>query len=248
MTAESPLKTNGIQVIARAAAILRVLGQEEKGLSLGKIAQRVDLPRSTVQRIIAALADERLVSTEEGDGGIRLGAELFNLAQASRTSVTDHLRWAMKQIAEETGETVDLAVLEGEQMRFVDQIVGKQRLRTASSIGERFPVATTANGKAALACLSEEEAANVLMKELGVTTVRSKAIASVLEQVAAIRAGELARDIDEHTDGISALGYALKGHHGQILALSVPVPSSRFARIESELSEVLLASRDTFAG
>lgn len=54
---------NGIQVIARAGAIMRALGDNPQGLSLAAIAQIVDLPRSTVQRIITALEAEYLVET-----------------------------------------------------------------------------------------------------------------------------------------------------------------------------------------
>ena len=50
----------GIQVIARAARILRELENEHDGLSLGQIAKRVGLPRSTVQRIVGALTEEHL--------------------------------------------------------------------------------------------------------------------------------------------------------------------------------------------
>ena len=50
-----------VQVIARAAAILRALEDENSGLSLGQIAQRVSLARSTVQRIVAALSAEVFV-------------------------------------------------------------------------------------------------------------------------------------------------------------------------------------------
>jgi len=50
-----------VQVIARAATILRALEEENSGLSLGQIAQRVNLARSTVQRIVAALETEKLV-------------------------------------------------------------------------------------------------------------------------------------------------------------------------------------------
>lgn len=54
-------KHSGIQVIARAAAVMRALGSNPQGLSLAAIAQIVDLPRSTVQRIITALEAEFLV-------------------------------------------------------------------------------------------------------------------------------------------------------------------------------------------
>jgi len=49
---------SSVQVIARAATILRALEEENAGLSLGQIAQRVNLARSTVQRIVAALQSE----------------------------------------------------------------------------------------------------------------------------------------------------------------------------------------------
>ncbi len=59
-------KTGGIQVIARAAKILNALGEQPGGMSLGEIAQAVKLPRSTVQRIVAALDSAELVRSSGG--------------------------------------------------------------------------------------------------------------------------------------------------------------------------------------
>ncbi len=55
----------------------------------------------------------------------------------------------------------------------------------------------------------------------------------------------MARDENEHTEGISALGFALKDNHGDVYAISIPVPSSRFARLKSELTDVLQSHRRT---
>ena len=52
----------GVQVIARAASVLRALEGKPDGLSLAQIAREVGLARSTVQRIVAALAAEDFVS------------------------------------------------------------------------------------------------------------------------------------------------------------------------------------------
>ena len=73
MTSKNFTSSQGIQVIARAAAILRVLKDDNSGLSLGQIADRTRLARSTVQRIVNALADEGLVMTGERGGSLRLG-------------------------------------------------------------------------------------------------------------------------------------------------------------------------------
>ena len=63
----------GIQVIARAAAIMRALSEHSSGMSLGAIAKDIDLPRSTVQRIVNALKQEGLVESLSQNGGLRLG-------------------------------------------------------------------------------------------------------------------------------------------------------------------------------
>jgi len=63
-----------VQVIARAATILRALEDENGGLSLGQIAQRVNLARSTVQRIVSALETEKLVIAATPNGRVRLAA------------------------------------------------------------------------------------------------------------------------------------------------------------------------------
>ncbi len=240
-------QNQGIQVISRAANILRLLGEETDGLSLGQIAKRVELPRSTVQRIVTALAQEDFISTEKGDKGIQLGREIQKLAQASGSGIKDRLRPVMKQISDKTGETVDLAVLEGSRMRFVEQIVGKHRLRTVSSIGDNFPLTTTANGKAALACLEPDAAMRLISEELVEQPNQARPLSEILSELDTIRSGQLARDIDEHTDGVSALGYAITDQRGDVYAISVPVPSSRFVRISDVLAQTILTSRDAFA-
>ncbi|MEL7125128.1 MAG: IclR family transcriptional regulator [Pseudomonadota bacterium] len=239
MTTETDQKATGIQVIARAADILRALSHEANGLSLGQIARKVNLPRSTVQRIVSALSSEGFISTEDGSGGIRLGPEIQMLAQASVRDTKDLLRPVMQRIAEETGETVDLAIMDGSKMLFIDQIVGRQRLRTVSSIGESFPLTTTANGKAALACLDEADAARLALAESENSPGAIGTLPHLLQDIQAIRDGALATDEDNHTEGVSALGFAVQDPVGRIYAISVPVPSSRYERLKPQLARVL---------
>lgn len=240
---------HGIKVISRATDILRVLGQSTGGLSLGQIANRVGLPRSTVQRIVAALELEGFISIEKGNAGIRLGPEIQSLAQARSGAIRERLRPLMKQISEATGETVDLAVLEGNRrMRFIDQVIGSQRLRTVSGIGESFPLTTTANGKAALATFEPTEATKLIISEFEARPELARELTSLLAEIDAIRSGTLARDEDEHTEGVSALGFAISEPGDEIYAISVPVPTTRFARKEAELTAALEKLRASYLG
>ncbi len=242
LDAEKGVARSGIQVIARAAAVLRTLKEAPGGMSLGQIAGRVELPRSTVQRIVQALQEERLVITTGTAGGVRLGPELHALAGAARYNIVDQLRPFLQEIMEETGETVDLSVLRGGRMIFLDQVQGVHRLRAVSSVGEVFPVTSTANGRACLALLPEAEARKMAENEwnrLGVTPDWS-ALAKALTKA---RTHGLAEDHDDHTDGISALGCAFTAIAGDLHAISVPVPTPRFALQKAVVTSALLRLR-----
>ena len=230
----------GIQVISRAAAILRTLRDDTSGLSLGQIAARVELPRSTVQRIIAALQEERLV-VSTGGGGIRLGPEITALSEAARYSIVDMCRLHLVELSQRVTETVDLSVLRGSEVIFLDQVPGTHRLRTVSAIGDVFPLTTTANGRAILSIMQRDRAKALATAEW---TRRGMAmdwtgLSKRLDQTAATG---LAYDLDEHTPGISAIGFAFQDGTGEIHAISVPIPTTRFSEKKRAVEKALTAT------
>ena len=238
-TSRKSASSQGVQVIARAADILRVLKNDNEGLSLGQIAERVSLPRSTVQRIVNALLAERLVMAATAEGGLRLGPEIQALAAAGRINVAELIHPILSDLAKKTGETVDLSVFRDDHVLFVDQVVGTQRLRTVSAVGEAFPMTTTAIGKASLSLLDEEEAAMIASRELRQSDERSTTLSQVIAELEGIRETGVAFDMDEHTDGISAVAIAFKDPTGMVYSVSIPVPSHRFAKKRDDLIAAL---------
>ncbi|HEY0747911.1 MAG TPA: IclR family transcriptional regulator [Steroidobacteraceae bacterium] len=234
-----------IQVISRAANVLRSLESEAEGLTLGQIAERVGLARSTVQRIVDALREEQFLISASPTAGVRLGPALIRLA-ASASVHFDHVtRPLIAKLSQTIGETVDLSVLKGRSAVFTDQIQGRHRLRTVSGVGESFPLYCTANGKAILSLLPDEEVARLvspLMPRLTPNTITRRA--DLLKAIQECRRAGFAVDDEEHTEGISALGTGFIDPLGRAVALSVPVPTTRFKRLRLSLAEKLLATRD----
>lgn len=242
---EDKTERGGIQVIARAAAILRAMKDAPSGLSLGQIAERTGLPRSTVQRITGALAAERLLMSSPKGGGLRLGPELGALAEAARYNVVERCRPILTQLTQETGETADLSVLRDGSMVFLDQVPGLHRLRTVSSVGEVFPLASTANGRACMAMMSDMDARAQVEAELG--RADPGAVEAALAGVQAARRTGLGEDLDEHTPGISALGIAFREWGGDLHAISVPIPSMRFETSREAVTAALARAKEKIA-
>jgi DNA-binding IclR family transcriptional regulator len=227
----------GIQVLARAFEILRLLNAYPAGLSQTEIGERLGLARSTVSRLLMALEAEGFVVALGPRGRYRLGPELVRLASSARRSAWLDLHPLLVDMSVEIGETVDLSVLEGDRAVFVDQVVADNRLRAVSSVGDSFPLHASANGKAFLAVMPEVEVKRVLAGRLDELTENTLTTPTALRaELDAIRArGGVAIDREEQSEGVCAVG-AVVGHlDHDLLAVSIPVPVQRFTGREDEL-------------
>jgi DNA-binding IclR family transcriptional regulator len=242
---KSPEK-NHVQVIARAASIMRALEDTTTGLSLGEIAIKVGLARSTVQRIVAALESEKLVVAASPAGRVRLGPTILRLAGSVRTDFVALAKPFLMELSKELHETVDLASIKGDHLVFIDQVIGSQRLRTVSAVGESFPLYCTANGKAYLAELEDGEIEALVGKTYKSRTPNTMTkLPQLLEDIKGIRRNGFAIDREEHTAGICAAGVAMRDMLGNFVAISVPVPAQRFQSERTQICERLLATRRT---
>jgi DNA-binding IclR family transcriptional regulator len=233
-----------VQVIARAASILRALEEEAAGLSLGQIAQRVNLARSTVQRIVAALQAEKLVIAASPNGRVRLGPTILRLAASVRTDFVSVARPFLVKLSGELSETVDLATVKNDHLVFIDQVIGSQRLRTVSGVGEMFPLYCTANGKAYLAGLDREAIERLIGASYERRTPKTLTrLDELLHDLKSVRRSGVAFDREEHTLGICAAGVVTRDLLGNAVAISVPVPAQRFYQRQAHIAERLLATK-----
>jgi len=235
---------SGVQVISRAAAIIRALEGRPKGLSLAELAKQVGLARSTVHRIVAALVTEDMLVPVSGSGGFRIGPGLMRVASSSREWLAEHAHKHLLELSRQVDETVDLAVRSVDRVLFIDQVAVAHRLQALSGIGVAFPLHCTANGKALLAELDNAAIERILGPRLQAMTEHTITDrAALLDHLEAVRESGVAADREEHHLGICALGVSLSNPYRIPAAISIPVPVGRFEGREDELTDALFKAR-----
>lgn len=229
-----------IQIISRAVAILRVLS--DKGMSLGAIATATGLPRSTVQRLVDALAAEDMVET--GNSGARLSWGLAQIAERGRVSIVSRARPALETLFARTHETVDISTLQGHEVSFLDRIVSDKELRVVPFPDKPRPLHAMANGKALLATFTNDYIAHILSKGLvGLTSSTITDLPRLLDELESVRETGFSFDREEHAPGVCAIGTSviLPGHRPY--AFSVVMPASRFSELEDVCKAALKESK-----
>jgi len=232
------------QVVKRAAAILRALEEHPQGRSVAETAGAVGLPRSSVHRLLKALEDEHLVAGVSEEGGFRLGPALMHLASSANSWLVETVHPFLEELSRSLDETVDLAVQSGATVYFIDQVAAAHRLQAVSHTGLAFPAHCSANGKALLAELPDDRVAALVDGTLSALTPNTITdMTALLKELAEVRESGVAFDREEHHLGISAVGTTLHNPYGLEVAVSVPVPSSRFVDREDEIVEQVLKGR-----
>ncbi len=233
---------SGIHAIARAAELLRLLHAHPGGLSQPEVGERLGMPRSTVSRLLNSLVDEGLVTLRATRGPYQLGPEMGRMARTVRLSLVMDVHPFLEELSRQLNETVDLSILEGDRVTFLDQVTSCHRLRAVSAVGESFPLHCSANGKALLATLPPARRAEALPGRLTRLTANTITNAAQLcRELTLVALHGVAFDREEQTAGVCAVGAALAGVPDQVVAVSVPVPAQRFYGRERELARAVRA-------
>ena len=148
-TSETARAPSGSQTLLRGLDVLE--GVAEGPVSLGELASRLGLTRSTTHRLANALIERRYVSLVPGRG-YQLGPKLLELGfQAQQQAdLVQIARPRLEALAEGSEDTVHLGVLDGDRALYLDKIPGRRRIVISSRVGDRHPLTFTGLGKALL--------------------------------------------------------------------------------------------------
>ena len=233
-----------MQLISRAAAVLRALEAQSGHASLGQIANSCGLPRPTVQRIVDALSAEQFVSVDP-QRGVRLGPELTRIARAAYVDLAAIVQPHIDKLAREAGETAAVTVLRDRAAVYIAQAVPDRTIVLASRAGAPIPLHSTANGKALLAGLAEGLVRSLVGPELLRSTRNTiTSVKELLAELADVDRQGFAYDEEEQTEGVCAIAVPFRDVTGTTCSLSVVVPSPRFKANLARFRAALTHCRD----
>jgi len=233
-------RQGGIQVISRATAILRALGNNPGGLSLAAIAQEVELPRSTVQRIVNALEDEGLAESMGAGGGFRLGPEVGRLFYLAQVDIANTMRPLLQELSDRLQESVVICVRAQDRILVTDRVIAERELRVVFPVGAiQAPLHATATGKALLAGMSDEEVKTLLPDPLPGCAEHNRSRQALLRELQDIRSSGMAADRDTLIEGLTAFAVPVNTYLG-VIALGTFMPTSRAKQPIEQFRDILL--------
>lgn len=239
----------GVQSVDRAISVLEILAQRgEAGVS--EVAAEIDVHKSTAFRLLGALEARGLVEQSGERGKYRLGFGIVRLAGAvtGRIDITQQSRPVCERLAEEIGETVNLAVMQEHYAINLYQVRGPGAVTAHNWVGQLTPLHATSSGKILLAHMPAKERA-ALLAEAGLKkmTPRTLTAKTKLEKnlVEALERG-YSWTLEELEVGLHAMAAPVRNRDGEVVAaISASGPAYRFTEERMhELAPVLVKGAD----
>lgn len=219
--------SNGIQTVDRVLRMLGAFGPERPEVAVGDFAALLGVHKSTASRLAATLAGRGFLERAPGGKGFRLGPALgrLGLLALGGRDLVALAREPMERLAAETGETVNLAVADGDAVVNVAQADGAHIIGVGNWAGRRTPLHCTSNGKVLLA-FGGAEVPDGPLEALTARTVTS--VARLRTQLAQVRRDGWAANVGELEAGLHSVAAPVFDADGRCrAALTVAGPSYR---------------------
>jgi len=240
-----------IESLSRGMNLLSTLSESPQPLTLTELARQLSLSKSTVQRLTYTLLrlgyldrDRETKKFHLGQRAVVLGLSIVRHSDLRKVAFP-HLEKTSKEI----GETVNLAILDGTEIVYVERIKTQQILNINLEVGSRLPAYCTSMGKALLAFLPEKQLGELLRKmtfkpHTSNTLLSKEALQRELEKV---RRRGFATNNEELSNGLRSVAAPVRDASGKVIAaVNIAVPSSRvqLKQLETVLARKVMETAD----
>jgi IclR family pca regulon transcriptional regulator len=223
------------QSLERGLAILALFTSDRPLLGVSELARALGLSRSTAHRYVATLAELGYLQQDRETSRYRLGPRVLDLGFSAINSmdVREISIPHLQQLSDETGHTVNMAILDGSDIVYIERCrasrPGQQAIDLNLHIGARLPAYCTAMGKLLLANLPESDQRELLsqikLTKQGPNSITSKK--ALREELDEVLDASFAVDDEEFAKDLYSIAAPVRNEARQVVAaVDISVPSS----------------------
>ena len=234
--------------VANSIRLTKAFSEDEYEMGISALANRLGLAKSTVHRLATTLVEYDILEQNRETGKYRLGLALFELGTLVRRKmdVMSEAQGQIHALADLTGETVQLAILDHLSVLYIRIRESRQAVRMSSGLGSRAPAHCTSVGKALLAYQPAEIVEGVIANGLKRYTANTITDPGKLqEELATVRQKGFAIDDEEIEDGLRCVAAPIRNHSGRVVAaISVAAPVQRMTKknVQTTVPSVVAAA------
>ncbi len=219
--------------LARGLALLEMLAAASEPLTLGDFSDATALPKSTLVRLLAVLSEMEYVVRIDERPSYRLGHKVHRLASSyvSTLDLTVVAQEYLKPVAEGTGQTANLGVLDGGQVLHICVAEPDRPLRFTTAIGARDHTYCTGLGKVLLSDLTDEQVVRTVPAEpfRAFTEHTLTSLEELRKDLRKTARRGYALDDNERSSGLRCVAVPVRVDGEALAALSVSGPAGEFA-------------------
>jgi DNA-binding IclR family transcriptional regulator len=234
-----PVLTNEsqpVESLGRVLDVLELFTSAGPELSLTDIAERLKWPTPTAHRVVSTLVGRGFLARDPLTKRLRLGMGVMRLLGPlmSGFALPELARPHLRELAQETGETVNLAVLDGAEVLYLASAPGSFLLRVDTTPGLRTPAHCTALGKCMLAQLDPDDA----KRQVGPgpyaarTNMSVRSWKQLAAQLATIRADGYSLSLEEYEAGLNSCAVPVATCNGMTAAINIAASAVRVSSDE----------------
>ncbi len=207
--------------VAMAVRLLKSFSEGEAEIGVTSLSRRLGVAKSTVYRLASTLVSEGLLEQNPETEKYRLGMALFGLGALvrQRMNVATDARPFLFHLREASGETVHLAILEGQDIIFVLNLESNQAIRMRADLGARKPAFCTAEGRAILAFQPQEMVDEITARQLVPRTPKTDIDPRhFMDALAEVRQKGFATEDEQSELGMRSVAAPIRNANGRVIA------------------------------
>jgi DNA-binding IclR family transcriptional regulator len=211
-------------------AVLELLSDAAGGLGVTEIAKRLGVHKATASRLLGTLSSRGLVEKDRSSGKFRVGVGMIRLAGAAMSGldVIQQARPVLEDLCERSGETVNLAIMDQDDVLYVDQVTAAHAIVMANWVGRHSPVHCSSSGKVLLAFGDQGDVDRLLSRSLERLTRNTITDPKRFRnQLSEVRRRGYAHAVGELEEGLNTVAAPVMSGTHAIAAVSISGPSFR---------------------